>query len=63
MNRLINIGYEHLTGCDCDLCRMQCVPIALTADPTCTTYVLGRIIIFPAEPPRPLAPLAPPAAK
>mgnify|MGYP001557960869 CR=1 FL=1 len=43
---------HHLANCDCALCRMQCVPITLTADTTQTTYVLGRIILptIPAPP-------------
>ena len=44
---------SHLTNCDCDLCRIQCVPITLTADATQILFVPGRIIL-PAIPTVPL---------
>ena len=47
--------HHHLTNCDCDLCRMQCVPITLTADATHTIAVPGRIIL-PAIPAVPVMP-------
>ena len=42
---------SHLTNCDCDLCRMQCSPITMTADITRMPFVVGRIIVPTVPPP------------